>query len=133
MPSGYGPILKRHVARYLTGLLLVAVMVRALVPAGFMPDFQSGPDGTFKIVICTANGFKVISTDAGDDPSPRSDHGHDVCAFAATASLALLVPEVAETPRPHVSLLVQAIPAEVVLPPARAGPQLGSRGPPKTV
>jgi hypothetical protein len=113
--------------------LLVAFVLKALIPAGFMPDF-SGQDGqSFKIVICTANGSKLV--DAGDDGSGGSaaKHAGDPCALGTLAALA--APDVATSVA--YSGLIDAARDEIapaaVLPPVRAGPAHSPRAPPSLV
>jgi hypothetical protein len=113
--------------------LLAAFVLKALIPAGFMPDF-SGLDGqSFKIVICTANGSKLV--DAGDDGSGGTvaKHAGDPCALATLAALA--APDVA-TSITYNGLPVSnrmAIAPAAVLPPVRAGPAHSPRAPPSLV
>jgi hypothetical protein len=113
--------------------LLVAFVLKALIPAGFMPDF-SGQDGqSFKIVICTANGSKLV--DAGDDGSGGTvaKHSGDPCALATLAALA--APDVATSVT--YNGLLAAVGGEIapaaVLPPVRAGPAHSPRAPPSLV
>jgi hypothetical protein len=75
------------VRRLIVVLTLIALVMRAAVPAGFM----LGPvtaDGELQIVICTANGAKFISA---NDSASRSGADHtatsDSCAWAAPTSL----------------------------------------------
>jgi hypothetical protein len=112
-------------------LLLVAFVARALVPAGYMPDFSARSDAGLKIIICTAAGAKTLLLDESGTPSPSPDSNYpdQPCAFAGLAAVAL----------PALLPLTNAIEFEPVAfaphaiadrPPARAGPALGSRGPP---
>ncbi len=76
----------RHNA-LINGLLLLAalgVMVRALIPAGFMPEFGTG--GT-QIVICSGVTETTITVDDHGQPLPAGDHKDQPCAFMATAQL----------------------------------------------
>lgn len=110
---------------------LVAFVLRALVPAGFMPEFTKS-DGSFKIVICTANGSKVI--DAGLDDNPHggtvAKHMGDPCAMSGAT--ALVLPDTAATfALPDLyPATVPAMGSPVTLPPARAGPAHAPRAPP---
>jgi hypothetical protein len=70
-------------------LLFVAVAaLRALVPAGFMPDFTASSDGALKIVLCTPAGLKVV--DGGPDGAPAGPHQAPAtagnCAFGISSS-----------------------------------------------
>jgi hypothetical protein len=119
-----------HNQWWLTHLLLLTFAVRALIPAGYMPDFGSSSTGDFKVVICTATGPKALVLDENGDPGSDSDHPHQPCTLAGLATVALpsfgpIVP---------VSVDFRAatwipLPA-ATKPPARAGPQRSSRGPP---
>jgi hypothetical protein len=77
-------------------LALVAMLLRALLPAGWMPN-PAGPARAF-ITICTMNGpvhmaWPGTARPAPDRRSPdqhSSDHANAPCAFAAAAPLAAL-------------------------------------------
>lgn len=61
-------------------LALIAMLLRALLPDGWMPSGQSAP-----FTICSV----VIAHHAGGKPSqPEQEHRHAPCAFAAAAPLA---------------------------------------------
>lgn len=123
---------RRALRRWVSNLLLLAFVVRGLVPVGYMPDFSAGSDGIFKVVICSAMSAKTIVLD--DSGKPLSEVHHDQpCSFAGLA--AVVVPEIdaiqlvipdseGSNFSPHLA---------VRLPPTRAGPQLGSRGPPQVL
>ena len=122
----------RRVRVWLGHALLVAFVLRALIPAGFMPEF-SDPDGrAIKIVICTAHGTKLVTADedAAADTNTIAKHASDPCAFAPITVLAAPESLVAS-----ISLSERQVPgtarnARQILPPARAGPANGSRAPP---
>ena len=70
-------------------LALAALILRALLPAGWMPDAQSG------LVICAAGTLGVIHHDG---PPEHGKTAHEECPFAAA-------PHVASTPTAlHVAL-----------------------------
>lgn len=77
----------RHPTHWLAvHLLVVMVALRALIPAGFMPDFGAAQGGSFQLVFCTAAGLHAVTVDArGEptDPSPVPAARHEHCAFAA--------------------------------------------------
>jgi hypothetical protein len=91
---------------------LVAMLVRALLPAGWMPDMSA--HGSAPLVICTMNG-PMTAMPPGDASKhkPAHDDGRqsDICPFAASihvatpASAAAVVPStaVALTPAPVLS------------------------------
>lgn len=61
-------------------IMVLAMTVRCLIPAGFMPGQGEG----FSLVICTANGVETVRVDA--DYNPVSGHGGEQappdCPFA---------------------------------------------------
>jgi hypothetical protein len=85
-------VLKRSL---LCGLLLQAILFRALIPVGFMP--APGADGGLSVIFCAAVG-------GAHGPAHAHHHGHDgateeghgsghaqySCPFAASAGLAPL-------------------------------------------
>lgn len=86
---------QRH--RALNILVLLAFLLQAFVPAGFMPSF--GDDGKVKISICTAQGFQTIFVDGAQSPEP-ADEGeqHDsmsLCPYAFTASKSAVYEDIA--------------------------------------
>jgi len=69
---------------------LAAVLVRAVVPVGWMPSTQLSSG--VPIVICTVSGEQHILLDADGHPIPGGEkhdanRGQAPCAFAAVASL----------------------------------------------
>ena len=86
---------------------LLAVVLRLLVPAGWMPAPSAGT-----LVLCTAQGARLVHL-APDGKAPAHSGDHGVCAFAAAGTLGAA----AEPPSPPVRLQVAAV-AETVPPPA---------------
>lgn len=115
-------------------LLTTLFILRAAIPAGFMPVFNADGGGSFKIVICSANGAHTIDVDLGDASKPTPDQQASTdapCAFAGIGSVALIAPE----PLNGLSMSHASVDAarrfhQTALPPARAGPAHGSRAPP---
>jgi hypothetical protein len=66
---------------------LVAMLLRALLPVGWMPDAADHSDAPF--VICTVNG-PVHAVHVPDGQKHNQDDGrqNDVCPFAASVHLA---------------------------------------------
>jgi hypothetical protein len=131
--SGQGTISAlRRVRVWLGHALLVAFVLKALIPAGFMPDFSGADGGSFKIVICTANGTKIVDADVDGTPhdGPVAKHMGEPCALGSLAVLTLpdLLATVASPATDAASLAPLQL--SVSLPPARAGPANGSRAPP---
>jgi hypothetical protein len=75
------------ISRSLRHLAIIALLVRAMLPAGWMPDAQG-------LTICSLS--PVIHHD-GDQKAPAQPH-HEECAFAAAAALA------AAPDAPHLTL-----------------------------
>lgn len=75
-------------------LLLLALLLRGMIPGGFMPNTDAAP-GEGWLVICTSAGLKSVHPDGGDGAAgPLDSHPQGVCAFsllAAVAPLLLLV------------------------------------------
>lgn len=67
--------------RYALCLVLVAVMVRGLVPVGMMPDLQALADNTLKMALCAP-----LSSDNQHSPGDTQTP----CWFAINASFALV-------------------------------------------
>ena len=122
-----------ELGRWCIGLILASFLLKSLVPVGFMPTFSPGSDGSLKIVICTATGAKLVSTMDGDEPPTNQSHSDQPCVFSGLAQVALLEPDViAIVPRSYSEPTIWLLIA-FSLPPVRARPQLGSRGPPSLV
>jgi hypothetical protein len=79
--SWLGSIRTRIPAPYpwVAAVLLVALLLRAAIPAGWMPAPQAGFGAPF--VICTAHGDLVLGQRPGETPH-KPAAGHEVCAFA---------------------------------------------------
>ncbi|MGD9784635.1 MAG: DUF2946 family protein [Hyphomicrobiaceae bacterium] len=112
-------------------LLLCALLVRALVPAGFMPSAAADGHG-LTLVICNGSGelLSVTPDDGQQVPSKSEGGSHEPCAFAGHVALtapAFEVTTLLSMPETEEGLNAGS---DVVLPPARAGPPLGSRAPP---
>jgi hypothetical protein len=75
--------------QFLTGLLLVALVFRALVPAGFMPAFGTKGAGV-TMQVCplhmpSMGGEAARDGHAPAPPSGQRVHDGSICAFAASA------------------------------------------------
>lgn len=122
---------KRTARTWLAHVLLLAFACRALIPAGFMPDFGAISKGVFKVVICSGSGNKVVALDADGKPAHSGGaHAHQPCAFSGLAAVA--VPDLGLDRHAPVYAQVATLKANAATaqPPTRAGPVLGSRGPP---
>jgi hypothetical protein len=124
------------IARALAALALLAMSVRALVPAGFMPAQQ---DGRFlSVVLCTGYGGveAVLDLATGDvsKDAPAHDGSRDEetpCVFAAAAPLA---PPSASSILISAPLVVgesDAAPAQLAFMPGLAAPPPWATAPPQ--
>ena len=121
--------------RLVLWLALMALLLRALVPAGYMPDTRALDAGRFEVTFCTAAGAPAalsaaLSTLKDGKPAHDAQTGAQ-CPFGLLAHL---------TPAPAFSLNPLSLPADTTptaqpaQPPLPAtvahGPPLGSRAPP---
>jgi hypothetical protein len=107
--------------RGLKQLALIAMIVRALMPVGWMPS--AGVDTPF--VVCTMNGPVQQAPDRDKLPAGH----HDICPFAAAPHLAA-VPELPQIVLPQIHAgAAQAERAYAAMQPARFSPA-SPRAPP---
>ncbi|MBB1596380.1 DUF2946 family protein [Achromobacter sp. UMC46] len=128
-------------ARGVLWLALLALTLRALVPAGYMPDVRALHDGRLEVTFCSAAGdLSTLSValggarGGGDGGDPA---GHDGAKTGAQCPFGLLA-HVAPAPTPSLAPIL--LPAGRYVPPPPAyralpalaahGPPLGSRAPP---
>lgn len=122
-------------ARLLIALAGAVMVLRALVPAGAMPDARALADGQFSLVICTTEGMRAITLDSDGTPhenAPGDAEEAPPCPWApaGAAAIALAAPGVVSLP---------AIAPAPTHPPSPAaldartptGPPLGPRAPPR--
>jgi hypothetical protein len=118
--------------RLAAGTLIFIFMLRALIPAGFMPDAKALGEGRLELVICTSAGERLAHAIDLDDGNGETEtwagancpyHLSLSQAFAPGADVAPVAVEFARIALPVVSA------AAVLLPPA-LGPPLGQRAPP---
>ncbi|AFK52705.1 hypothetical protein [Tistrella mobilis] len=109
--------------------LALALLLRALLPAGVMPDLSAAAEGRFDLVTCL--GLRFDPPADGPTDGSADDRRGSVCDFAM-----VVVPDL--PPAPAGLALPMALPAidhppalAAVAPvPARAGPPLGAHAPP---
>lgn len=128
----------RHAGRtrgaggWIVRLLAVAFALRALIPVGFMPDLAAARDGNFRVIICTVHGMMTAEVDDTGRivPEKTDAKAAQQCIFSVLGTL--LLPSLDGGVTLSGERLVASVipPLAVELPPVRAGPQLGSRGPP---
>lgn len=83
-------------------ITLLALLVRAFVPSGYM--LQADAAGNFEVVICTENGFKTITVDAEGRPvesdgGGQTEHSGDgTCPFflSSVSILAKSIPDIGD-------------------------------------
>ena len=82
-------------APWVTALVAALMIVRGLIPAGYMPDFRDPEAGGFRVVICSAWASRTITIDLPDASAPphgADSHGTETdrcpCAVAATVVFA---------------------------------------------
>jgi hypothetical protein len=121
------------VRRALVAVLLTAVFIRALIPAGYMVQAPRDDGGPAGLVICSAHGPQRV--DLPDAPVRSPDQAPEskidaTCAFAGAPGTA--APPVA-TAIPVLAFASVAVPhpeRDVFVPPVRPASERGSRGPP---
>ena len=93
--------MRRHLHHYATLLALCAVLLRGVIPLGWMPSAEAGP-----LALCTADGLVQLSAaDAADllgqqPAAPGDGHAQPApCSFAAAGPLGG-APAVAALPQP---------------------------------
>lgn len=114
------------------GLALLALLVLALVPPGFMPGARTSELGV-PLVICTGQGGMVVGEFPGDRQPGPVDEGHKpVCIFAGLAAAPPPPPIPAPTaPEPAPTAEASPGPARALAPGrGLTAPPPPARGPP---
>jgi hypothetical protein len=119
----------REFRHALLHLALAAMILRAFLPAGWMPNLQEG--GQTALVICTMDGA-VVDMSGKALPGKDDPRAHESCPFAAAAQpapvndfIALAAPELSQSAAPrHLALGVPARLASYLQPASRAPPSL---------
>lgn len=68
-------------------IVLAAMLLRAIIPAGWMPN----PSGTGQtpFIVCSLGGLQIVTPQSGDtDKQSSHDAPRNICPFAAAAHLA---------------------------------------------
>jgi hypothetical protein len=133
--------LRRHNAswtsRFLLALAIVAMAVKAVVPAGYMVA-RDDVSGRLIVTICSGSGpVKAVLDLTTGAVEPLSDHGpagndgkQNVCSFAVAAAPLMDSADVFETvPVELASLDLEPAPSVALLT-MPVGPRLPARGPP---
>jgi hypothetical protein len=116
----------RHAAIHLA---LAAMILRAFLPAGWMPNTQPGGSA---LVICTMDGAVQNSADKKDIAGKNDPRAHESCPFAAAAQpapaqdfIALAAPELSRQAAPrHLASGLEARRTAFLKPASRAPPAL---------
>lgn len=120
---------------WLLAILLACLLLRSVIPVGYMPGVSSGDERTFSLVLCSMDGplkTVVLDFDDGDGSSAPDDVvGSSPCLFASvitqvalSAALGVLsVPQ-----RDGVETLRDIHPVPIAT--FTAGAPLGPRAPP---
>lgn len=119
--------------------LLVALLLRGLVPAGYMPDTRAMGQGRVALTLCTAAGtvstvLVSLAAERPDSPHPgqQAATGLD-CPFGLLTHLVPALPLAAPAMAPlRLAAMPAPAPASRQARPAlpAQGPPLGSRAPP---
>ena len=128
----YAP--RRYAGRPLILLVLFLVLLRALVPPGYMPDLAAAQDGIITLVICSPDGLRTISLDENGNPvepaEAPEEHQRQHCPFASVGSID--IPQLAKEPVPIVFTMRAALwsPQECLGAERPVAGPVGSRAPP---
>ncbi len=128
--TGRGKFSIESARRWIAAILLVSFALRAIIPAGYMPDFGALSQGEFKTVICHGGSTTVVTIDVPAVPAKSSQHAHEPCAFSGLAAVTLASLYIGPF-RPVFDWVPKlGVFADSNLTPVIVGPVLGSRGPP---
>lgn len=118
--------------RALANLLTLALLLRALIPVGFMPDIKGG--NPFAVVICVGSSVTLTTQKSGAPLSSRDDkrsHAVGTCAFSGLIEVALAAPAEHITVLRQTYVVASALAAKAQLQPVTSGPAVGLRAPPQ--
>lgn len=118
-------------------LAFLAILLRALVPTGYMPDAHALHDGRLEVTFCSAAGDLSTLKIALSPDGKRGGAGHSSADTGAQCPFGLLA-HVTPAPAAQTAPLALAVSRAAPFPPARVavpvqpaqGPPLGSRAPP---
>ena len=120
----------RTMPRRLARLTIVLFALRALLPAGFMPDLGALGAGHLDLVLCTAQPSAPAAPDSEVPVAPQKPPGAD-CPFGMALVKSFVAPIVPALPQrlARADLVMPAQTGAELVPPSQ-GPPLGSRAPP---
>jgi hypothetical protein len=86
---------KLRVSPYIALVLAAVMLLRGLIPVGFMPDVTALQHGKIDLVVCTGFGSKTVQVDL-DSLNPHTNHSavhhaHTICPFFGLTSVVLPV------------------------------------------
>lgn len=128
--TGQGKFSIVSARRWIAAILLVSFAFRAIIPAGYMPDFGALSEGEFKTVICHGGSTTVVTIDVPVVPAKSSQHAHEPCAFSGLAAVTLASHDMGPFSPVFGWVPKLGVFADSNLTPVIVGPVLGSRGPP---
>lgn len=113
------------------GLVMALFLLRAALPAGFMPDVRALRNGDLTLALCLPSGNTYSLSDLfPDDPAAPADTGGDSCPFSLLAS-PLATPPSTGLPLAAATANLPVLPTHGPdLPAVAHGPPLGPRAPP---
>lgn len=125
--------------RIATWLTMAALLARAIVPDGYMPN-QGADSNGFIFQLCSTNGVKLVQFDfeSGEyseigfslDHDPNdNEHAGPICPYSISL-LAVATPLLLQFFRPAYGLVFTALPGTRAPPKLHALPPLPARGPP---
>ncbi|MEQ1695724.1 MAG: DUF2946 family protein [Hyphomicrobiaceae bacterium] len=112
-------------------MLILFVVLKALVPVGYMPDLSGGLAAS-PLVICSVSGTTTMTLDETGNPLGEQHRAQpdEMCPFGAISDQQLLTHDQPRLPAPEFATVFVTAATRAILPPVRAGPVLGSRAPP---
>lgn len=117
-------------------LTVIAFLLRAFIPAGYMPDLSGQRGSSFAVVVCNAAGGNTVMMVDFSDPASKSANDDALGAYECPFGLSVAQKQFPanESPGLYVSLVSRPISLAVssaAIPVLLAlGPPLGSRAPP---
>jgi hypothetical protein len=121
----------RAMRRILAHLTIALFALRALLPAGFMPDLNALGTGHLDLVLCTAQPGALAVPDSRAPVAPQKSSPGAHCPFGMALVKSFVAPIIPALPQrlARADLVVRAQTVAELLPPSH-GPPLGSRAPP---
>jgi len=117
-------------------LALAAMLLRAMLPDGWMPNTSGVAGGP--MVLCTMNGPASLAAGmAGgpskNDPANKSGRASDVCPFSVAPHFATIAPAIAASPSVETAFLAAPVLRAVIFDAAQRHTPQSPRAPPSFV